>query len=377
VGERQTCTRCVMDTSADDIVFDAAGVCNYCTEFMERLHTSQNRELQEFGSLERFVAVVKERGRSKEYDCIVGVSGGVDSSYALLLAVRQGLRPLAVHLDNGWNSELASHNISNLVSRLGVDLYTHVIDWEENRDLQRSFFMANVVDIELLMDNAMLAVNYERAAHYGLKFILSGTNLRTEGLRMPAQWNHNKYDVRNIRAIQKRFGTAKIRTHPLFSTLDRIWYGSVRGIRWFQFLNLVDYVKADALRELAAAVGYKPYPYKHYESVFTRFYQAVILPRKFGYDKRRVHLSALVCTGQMTRDEALDKLETSPYPDIEQEMQDLAFVKKKLGFTDESFERYLCSASVPHAAFDSEKWLWDALASARALFQRRHLTGAR
>lgn len=364
-----------MDTSAEDIVFDAQGVCNYCTEFLGRLQHGSNRERAEFGTLENFVAHVKRHAKGKEYDCIVGVSGGVDSSYALLLAVRHGLRPLAVHLDNGWNSELASHNIANLVRGLGVDLYTHVIDWEENRDMQRSFFKANVVDIELLMDNAMLAVNYQQAARYGLKYILSGTNTATEGLRMPAAWNHNKLDVRNIRAIQRRFGTHRIRTHPLFSTLDRVWYGAIRGIRWMQFLNLTHYVKADALQELERAVGYKPYPYKHYESVFTRFYQAVILPRKFGYDKRRVHLSALVVTGQMERARALALLEQPPYPDPEQELQDTRFVKKKLGFTDEWLEEYLRAPGVPHTAYPSEKWLWDALDSARRLVGGRGAPG--
>jgi N-acetyl sugar amidotransferase len=365
MSEYRLCARCVMDTTAGDITFDADGVCNYCTEFVERLHHSENRELQEFGSLENFVAHLKRQAKGKEYDCVLGVSGGVDSSYALLLAVKQGLKPLAVHLDNGWNSELASHNIGNLVTKLGVDLYTHVIDWEENRDLQRSFFNANVVDIELLMDNAMLAVNYEQAARYGLKYILSGTNTATEGLQMPAAWNHNKLDVRNIRGIQKRFGTFAIKTHPLFSTLDRLWYGSVRGIRWMQFLNLVNYVKADALKELEREVGYKPYPYKHYESVFTRFYQAVILPKKFGFDKRRVHLSALVMTGQITRAQALQLLTHSPYPDPGQEEQDTRFVKKKLGFSDEWFEGYLRSPGVSHQAYPSEKPLWDALNSVR------------
>ena len=368
--EYQMCSRCVMDTSAEDIVFDENGVCNYCTEFVERLKHPHNTELHEFGTMENFVAQVKKSSSGKEYDCIVGVSGGVDSSYALLLAVRNGLKPLAVHLDNGWNSELASHNIANLVNRLGVDLYTHVIDWEENRDLQRSFFSANVIDIELLMDNAMLAVNYQQAARYGLKYILSGTNTATEGLRMPAAWNHNKYDVRNIRAIQKRFGSYKIKTHPLFSTVDRIWYGTVRGIRWVRFLDFTNYVKSEALEELSREVGYKPYPYKHYESVFTRFYQAVILPQKFGYDKRRVHLSALVVTGQMTREAALALLEHSPYPDPEQEAQDLRFVKKKLGFSDAEFEAYMHGPVVRHDAFPSEKKLWDTLNSVRRFISR-------
>jgi hypothetical protein len=194
---------------------------------------------------------------------------------------------------------------------------------------------------------------------------------------MPAAWNHNKYDVRNIRAIQKRFGTHRIRTHPLFSTFDKIWYGSVRGIRWVRFLDFTDYVRADALELLRERAGYKPYPYKHYESVFTRFYQAVILPQKFGFDKRRVHLSSLIMTDQMLRDHALELLTHSPYPDPEQEAQDLRFVKKKLGFSDSEFDEYMKAPAAAHAEFPSEKKLWDALNSVRRFVKRAHLKPAR
>jgi N-acetyl sugar amidotransferase len=353
-----------MDTTAPDITFDENGICNYCTDFLRRMDAARARmgDMQE--SREAFIESVKAAGKGHEYDCVVGVSGGVDSSYALYLAVQNGLRPLAVHLDNGWNSELASHNITSLVQSLGVELYTHVIDWEENRDLQLSFFKANVLDIELLMDNAMLAVNYQQAARYGLKHILAGSNMATEGMRIPAAWTHFKYDVRNIRNIQKRFGSRPIKTHPLVSTLDFVWLEFVRGIRWVGFLDYFPYDKAEALEILQREVGYRPYPYKHYESVFTRFYQAVILPEKFGYDKRRVHLGTLVAVGQMTRDEALKLLEEPTYPDPAQREQDRIFVMKKLGFTEESFAAYMAAPEVPHEAYGSERWLWDLLAGA-------------
>lgn len=370
MADHQVCNRCVMDTTAADIQFDENGACNYCTDFLVRLQAAQRQTAENPDRCDELVASVKANGRGKEYDCIVGVSGGVDSSYALYSAVRHGLRPLAVHLDNGWNSELASHNIANLINTLGVDLYTHVIDWEENRDLQMSFFKANVIDIELLMDNAMLALNYEQAARHGLKYILIGGNLATEGLRIPEQWNHNKYDVRNIRKIQKRFGTLPIRTHPLISTLDRVWYEAVRGITWISFLNYLPYNKFDAMRTLQSEVAYKPYPYKHYESVFTRFYQAYILPRKFGFDKRRVHLSSLVVSGQMSRAEAMTLLETPPYPDPQQEEQDRAFVLKKLGFTKERFDEYMKAPAVPHEVYGSETWLWNILARTYKLLRR-------
>lgn len=367
----RVCARCVMDTSAANIAFDAHGVCHFCRDFAARLEAARRQVADQQAHRDAFIAAIKARGRGREYDCIVGVSGGVDSSYALLLAVRHGLRPLAVHLDNGWNTELATHNIANLVNRLHVDLYTHVIDWEENRDLQRSFFSANVVDIEILMDNAMIALNYQQAARRGVTFILAGTNMATEGMAMPDGWNHFKFDARNIRKIHARFGRTPIKTHPLISSLDYVWYEYVRGIKWISFLDYFPYDKLQALDELDRGCGYKPYPYKHYESVFTRFYQAYILPRKFGYDKRRPHLSTLIVGGQMTREAALELLDGSPYPDREQEEQDRAFVMKKLGFTEQAFAEYMAAPAVPHAAYGSELPFYQMLLRVNRVIRRR------
>lgn len=361
MSELTVCSRCVMDTSAPNIAFDADGVCNFCRDCAARLSAATRGEADRIARREQFLQKIRDDGKGKEYDCIVGVSGGVDSSYVLYLAKRNGLRPLAVHLDNGWNSELASHNIASLVTSLGVDLYTHVIDWRENRDLQLSFFRANVVDIELLMDNAMLALNYAQAARHGVKHILSGANMATEGLTMPEGWSHYKRDVRNIRAIHRRFGNIPIKTHPLLSTTRQAWYEIVRGIRWQALLDYFEYNKQAALDILQREVGYKPYPYKHYESVFTRFYQAYILPRKFGFDKRRVHLSTLIVSGQMSRDEALRMLATPPYPDARQQEQDRIFVMKKLGFTEPQFEDYLRQPGVAHASYGSELPMYRAL----------------
>lgn len=359
----QICTRCVMDTTACDIVFDKEGGCNYCTEFQEKLDLAQAKVVDHQAHRDKFIAQVKANGKGKEYDCIVGVSGGVDSSYALYLAVKNGLRPLAVHLDNGWNSELASHNITSMVSKLGVDLYTHVIDWEENKDLQLSFFKANVVDIELLMDNAMTAVNYQQAAKYRLRYILSGCNSATEGMRIPPHWNNFKLDAYNIKQIHKRFGSIPIKTHPLISSTDYLLYKFIRRITWVPFLDYFVYNKAEALALLQKEFGYKPYPFKHYESVFTRFYQGYILPRKFGYDILRVYLATLVISGQISRDEAMKKLREPAYPDPRQEEQDRIFVMKKLGFTDESFAEYIRAPAIPHKTYGSEKWVADILLS--------------
>jgi N-acetyl sugar amidotransferase len=350
-----------MDTTAAGIEFDAAGVCNYCSTFEKKWREASDVVADHRSHRDEFLERVRRNGRGKEYDSIVGISGGVDSSYALYLAKKHGLRPLAVHLDNGWNSELAAHNIANLVKRLDVDLYTHVIDWQENRDLQLSFIKAHVVDIELLMDNAMLTLNYSQAAKYGLKYVLSGNNLATEGMRMPEGWYHFKFDKRNVRRIQERFGKTPIRTHLLMSTLDYVWYEFVRGIKRVPFLDYFPYNKAEAIETLQREVGYKPYPYKHYESVFTRFYQAYILPRKFGYDKRRVHLSSLIVSGQMTRDEALALLATPPYPDPKQQEQDRVYVLKKFGLTEAAFDEYMKAPGIPHSHYGSEEGLNRAL----------------
>ena len=361
MAEHRICTRCVMDTSAADIAFDGEGVCSYCRALESRLGAQEAATAARPRRRAELLERVRNAGRGKAYDCVVGVSGGVDSSYALYLAVSNGLRPLAVHLDNGWNSELAAHNIANLVESLGVDLYTHVIDWAENRDLQVSFFKANVVDIELLMDNAMLALNYRQARRQRVRHILAGTNTATEGMALPPAWRHYKLDARNIRRIHARFGQVPIRTHPLLSTLGYLRHEFLHRISWVSFLDYFPYRKAEALAVLERECRYRPYPYKHYESVFTRFYQAHILSGKFGYDKRRVHLSTLVVSGQMTRDEALAALAGPAYPDRAQEEQDRLFVIKKLGFTEESFREYMAAPGVPHAVYGTEEPLWNAL----------------
>ncbi len=359
----QICTRCIMDTSAQNISFDAAGVCNFCTEFLDRsghmlAQTDPHKREQE---LKAFVAKVQKDGQGKRYDCIIGVSGGVDSSWALVLALQYGLRPLAVHMDNGWNSELAQNNIANLVRELGVDLYTHVIDWQEYRKLMQAFFDAGVIDIELLYDNAMAAVNYQQAAKYGIKYILAGTNQATEGMRMPQGWNHMKYDKRNIKAIAKKFGNVRIDTFPSLGVLKFAWYEFVRGNKWISFLDYFEYNKAQVLDSLERDFGYKRYPYKHYESVFTRFYQGYILVNKFGVDKRRIHFSTLVAVKQMTRDEALTNVAGLAYPSERELEQDKQYFLKKMGWSADQLEAYINAPGGLHADYPSEEPLYEFL----------------
>jgi N-acetyl sugar amidotransferase len=343
-----------MDTTAAGITFDDAGRCNYCTDFLARLGAYQPPGTEELESrFDALIARIKQEGKGKRYDCIVGLSGGADSAYALYLAKRSGLRPLAVHMDNGWDSELAANNIENLVRKLGVDLYTHVINWNEYRRLMQAFFDANVIDVELLYDNAMLAVNYEMASKYGLKWILAGTNTTTEGMPVPENWNWYKFDKRNIVAIAARSGV-KIDTFPAAGTTDLWWKRVVKGIRWLTFLDYIDYFKPACLELLVKELDYRPYPYKHYESIFTRFYQGYILPTKFGVDKRKLHLSTLIMSGQMTREEALQLMTCSPYPSKEALEDDIEYFLKKMGWSREQLSAYLEQPEVPHDRYASE-----------------------
>lgn len=356
------CTRCVMDSSARQIAFDDEGICSYCRAFEKRIaKTIGSTAEQKQTHLEAMLTNLKKDGTGKKYDCIVGVSGGVDSSWVLVKAVEMGLRPLAVHMDNGWNSELAQNNIANLIGNLGVDLYTYVIDWQEYKSLMQSFLDADVLDVELLYDNAMLAVCYRLARKNRLHYILSGSNTATEGMVIPASWTWYKFDVKSIRSIAKRFGNVKIKTFPTYSTKNFVFDTVVRKIRWVPFLDFFDYNKEETLRELETHFGYKRYPYKHYESIFTRFYQGFILPKKFHVDKRRVHLSTLVITQQMTRAEALQDLKRIPYPTQTELEQDIAYFKKKMQWSDEDLNSYLLRPERAHTAFGSEVSLGDKL----------------
>ncbi|MCX8058998.1 MAG: N-acetyl sugar amidotransferase [Spirochaetes bacterium] len=349
------CKRCLMDETAEGIIFTETG-CNYCDDFLEVIRTPKKKiDL----SLEEFVKKIKEEGKGKRYDCIVGISGGVDSSYTLVKVKELGLRPLAAHMDNGWDSELAANNIKNLVEGLGVDLYTHVIDWEEYRGLMQAFFDADVIDIELLYDNAMLAVCYGQAKNFGVKYILAGTNSSTEGMKMPINWNWFKWDKTNIYNLAKR-GKVKIKTFPAIGTIDFVMYEFIRGIKWISFLDyLPEYNKFDALKILEEKYKYKPYPYKHYESIFTRFYQGFILPVKFGVDKRKNHLSTLILTGQMKKEEAEKLLKEIPYPKEKDLIEDIEYFIKKMRWKEEGLENYLRRPEKPHKLYGSEIRLWN------------------
>lgn len=352
----QVCKRCVVNANVPGAVFDADGYCNICTEFIEQnTHIIKKDPALQKQELDAFIQKIKRNGKGKQYDCIVGVSGGVDSSWVLVQAKRMGLRPLAVHMDNGWNSELAQNNIENLVRGLGVDLYTHVIDWDEYRALMQAFFDADVIDVELLYDNAMLGVIYTQAAKHGLRYILTGANKATEGILLPESWSWNKFDKKNIVALGKQFGNVKIKTFPALGSVEWGWYYYIKMIQFCPFLDYLPYNKFEVLEILQKEFNYKPYPYKHYESIFTRFYQGYILPKKFGVDKRIIHLSTLVAAGQMTREDALKGLEGIPYPSQRALEDDIEYFLKKMNWTREMLDEYIKRPERKHDEFPSEK----------------------
>ncbi len=355
----QICRRCVMDTSDPNISFDETGVCSHCHDF-DNIKKQWNLEYHlQNKTLEKTFAEIKQKGVGQDFDCVMGLSGGVDSSYIALLAHQYGLRPLCVHLDNGWNSELATANIHHVVSELKFELYTHVIDWEEFKDLQRSYFKANVVDIEALSDHAIFGVILQLARQYKIKYILSGANIATEAV-MPKAWVHRKSDLRNIKDIQKKFGTKKIKSFPQVSTLKHVFFMFGMGYKVLKPLNWISYNKQETKDLLKKELGWRDYGGKHFESLFTKFYQAHILPTKFGIDKRKAHFSTLINSGQMSREEALAALEKPLYSAQELET-DTEYVCKKLGFTRQEFAEYLTTAPKSHYDFASDQKVFDVL----------------
>lgn len=331
------CTRCVMDTTDPDIEFDEDGVCGHCHKYdaAKRTWVFTGQEGQR--RLEQIVAKIKKEGVGKPYDCIIGVSGGVDSTYVAYKLKQLSLRPLAVHLDNGWDSELAVKNIENVLNKLHIDLYTHVIDWEEFKDLQLAFLKASTPDSEIPSDHAIFSFMYQMAEKKGIKYIIAGNNVQTES-HLPAAWSRGYYDWRYIKSIHHRFGSGKLKTFPHMSISTFFRYRLT--LKEINILNYLDYVKKDAMQVLQQELGWKYYGGKHYESIYTRFYQGYILPKKFGFDKRKAHFSSLICSGEMSREKALAELQQEPYP-CELQEEDRAYVLKKFNLTDEEFENIM------------------------------------
>jgi N-acetyl sugar amidotransferase len=358
MSEYRICKRCVMDSSDPDIVFDEEGVCNHCKKAY-RLLASEPYALppaDKQRQLEKLAARIREEGKGKAYDCIIGVSGGADSTYAAWMVRQCGLRPLAIHLDNGWNSRLAVTNIERILKKLEIDLFTYVIDWEEFRDLQLSFLKASTPDSEVPTDHAIVALLYRMAAKYKVKYILAGTNIASESI-LPRSWSYGHSDWKYIRSLQKRFGTKKLKTFPHFNLVRLFVNIAVRKIRFISILNYTEYIKEDAVEMLSRELGWENYGGKHHESVYTQYYQACILPGKFGFDKRRAHLSSLICAGQLSRETALEELSHPACdPKVAQEARD--YVVSKFSIPSAEFDEIMQRPPKRFADYPSYEASW-------------------
>ncbi|HEY8608899.1 MAG TPA: N-acetyl sugar amidotransferase [Noviherbaspirillum sp.] len=333
------CKRCIMDATDPDIVFDADGICNHCHRYDSIASSRLIPESDRPARLAALVAEIKRQGAGKPYDCVIGVSGGVDSTYVAYLTKELGLRPLAVHFDNGWNSELAVANVEKTLKTLGIDLSTYVVDWQEFRDIQLAFLEASTPDGEVPTDHAIAALLYSTAHKLGLKHILLGLNVISESI-MPLKWGYGYADFRYIRGVHRMFGKRPMKTYPHYSLPQLYYYMYLRKIRMVPILDFVDYQKEQAMQIIQDKLGWVYYGGKHYESIYTRFYQAYILPRKFNIDKRRAHYSNLVLSGQMTRDEALTKITEPVFPERGL-AEDKEYVIKKFGLSVAEFERLM------------------------------------
>lgn len=335
----QQCLRCVMDTSDPEITFDVTGYCNHCITFFDNTIKYSYLGANSDKELAKIIAKIKRKGKNKEYDCILGISGGIDSAYAAYILKKFGLRVLLVHLDNGWNSEVAAKNIKSVAEKSGFDYQSFVLDWEEFRDLQLAFLEASVIEAETPTDIAIQGSLHEVAARYGINYIISGGNIATEGI-LPAMWHYDAKDTKFLKAIHKKFGKHPLKKFPTFGYMREFYYKFVKGIRIVYILNLIPYSKEQALEILEKEFNWKKYDGKHHESRFTAFVQSYLLPVKFNLDYRKATLSTQICTGEVTREQALEELTRMPYnPDTIK--YDIEYICKKLDISTEHFETIL------------------------------------
>ena len=351
----QVCSNCIMDTTDEEITFDDDGVCNHCIEFDTIASKGWYPNEEGERSLLETIGVIKEAGKDQEYDCILGLSGGVDSSYLAVKMFEYGLRPLVVHVDAGWNSELAVKNIESVVSYCNFNLHTHVVDWEEMRDLHLAYLRSGISNQDVPQDHVFFSSLYHFSIKHKIRYILSGGNLATEGI-MPGSWHGGSaMDAINLKAIHKQFGCLKLKQYSTISFLNYyFWYPIVKGMRTVRPLNYMPYNKELAINELTEKTGWRSYGRKHGESIFTKIFQNYYLPQKFGYDKRLPHLSSLIVSGQMSREDALKKVHDPLYDEDELEI-DIEYLCKKLRISREEFYEFL----KPPGRYYSDFKNWD------------------
>ena len=356
----QVCTNCVMDTTDSMITFDANGVCDHCIDFRENVKPNWHTDAKGRAQLEAIVKKIKEDGKGRDFDCIMGMSGGADSSYLLHMAVKEyGLRPLVFHVDGGWNSDTAVHNINVMIDKLGLDLFTEVINWEEMKDFQLAFFKSGLPNIDIPQDHAFVATLYDFADKYKVKYILNGGNISTECVRNPLEWIYYGTDMALIKDLRRQFSTNPMKTYPFSSVLrHKFFLRYIRRVQVFKPLNYMPYIKADAVKFLQEEYGWKAPEQKHFESRFTKFYEGYWLPKKFGYDTRKVQLSSLILTEQMTRDEALAILKTPAISD-EEAKQEFEYVATKLGIGVDELQSYFDQPNKTHHDYNNQESMFN------------------
>lgn len=356
----QICLNCVMDTSDPKNTFDERGLCRHCNNFYQNILPNWHTDERGWNEIQAIAGRVRKEGSGKDFDCILGISGGLDSSYLTYVAKHKlGLRPLVFHVDAGWNSQIAVNNIERLVDKLNLDLFTEVIDWDEMRDLQLAFFKAGVDHIDTPQDHAFFATMYKFAAKYRIRHILNGGNYSTECVNNPLDWHYHASDLVQLRDIHRKFGQRRLSKFPLCNILTyKIYYRYFRGVRVIRPLNYVPYKKKEAIEFLKKEFGWQEYPQKHFESRFTKFYEGYWQPKKFGVDKRRTQFSSLILTGQMSREEALERLAQPPYDEAEVR-QDFEYVATKLGISTEELQSYFDAPNKSYKDYRSQAALFD------------------
>lgn len=334
----QICTNCIMDTTDTTLKFDERGWCEYCNNFHQNILPNWHPDERGLSEIMPVIEKIKKDGKGRDHDCLIGISGGLDSSYVSYVAkTKFGLRPLMFHCDTGWNSDLGVSNIQKIIEGLQLDLVTEVVQWEEMKDLQRAFFKSQVSFVDTPQDLALFSALYNFAAKNKFKWVITGGNNSTECVRESLEWTYFSTDMRHARDIHAKFGSGPLKTFPTCDILKyRLYYRHLKGIRVVKLLDYVPYIKKDAIRELSEKFDWQPYPQKHYESRFTRFYESYWTPKKFGYDKRRAYFSSEILTGQMTRTEALARI-AKPELDEQTMAHEFAYVATKLGWTVAEF----------------------------------------
>jgi N-acetyl sugar amidotransferase len=329
-----------MDTSDPEIQFDENGVCNHCKEFDRTIDKYWLLRNNGEEKMKEIISVINDKTKNKKYNCIAGLSGGVDSSYMVYKAVQMGLRPLVLHVDCGWNSEIAVKNIENIVKTLDLELHTHVVDWEEMKSLQLAFFKANVANQDTPQDHAIFSGLYKHAVSNSIQYVLNGSNFASESV-LPHAWGYNALDYRHIRGIYKQFGSKKLKRYPHVTFMRRyVYYTYIRRMTIVKMLDYIPYDREKAMEEMKAELGWRYYGGKHHESRFTKFFQAYYLPVKFGFDKRRAHYSSLILSNQLSREDALCQMKQNPYKEEELE-EDLSYIAKKLDLETEEFRKII------------------------------------